>query len=283
MKNLTENFNNHQFPKFIFEYSILLKLVHFTENLTRLKNWHIHKALKQFYKESEKIIDCIDVGCGSGVFTLPYAPIYTESNFTCADKNINNINFVKNYFSKFNLTNVIAEEDELGKMNTSNKYDIVLCISVLEYIENDIEALKNLKEILKEDGTLLLYFAINGKRVLPFFNYLYWQFLKSANYNIHNKYCHKYTKKNIFEKLDLAGLNVINTKTTYGFLGKLQFEIFTILERFLSNSPLFFAPIFILLMIIFLPFLLMFMSIDYLVPTKNGNGFLVLAKGNKSD
>ncbi len=55
----------------------------------------------------------------------------------------------------------VPENVEFLKMDASNyksvnKYDVVLCISVLEHIENYVDAINNIKDLVKPDGYLAM-------------------------------------------------------------------------------------------------------------------------------
>jgi hypothetical protein len=51
-------------------------------------------------------------------------------------------------------------QDITKPINTKNKYDLIICWSVLQYIEKDQNAVFNLIEVLKESGTFLFHVPI---------------------------------------------------------------------------------------------------------------------------
>jgi hypothetical protein len=51
-------------------------------------------------------------------------------------------------------------QDITKPINTENLYDLIVCWSVLQYIEEDQKAVKNLMHVLKESGTLLFHVPI---------------------------------------------------------------------------------------------------------------------------
>jgi len=277
-KSLNKNINNHEFPKIMLKYPTSIRLVHIIENFTRLKNWHINKTLRDIFKMFGHEVTFLDIGCGSGVFSIPYALKFSNSNIVCADKNSNNLEFINRYIQISKPKNIDTQEFNLGTTISSKKYNLILCASVLQYVQNDIKALSDLKSQLSNNGLLLLYLPINENRVFPFFNYLYKNYFKNFNYNISNNLIHKYTAEGVIQILKEAGFKIKKTKQTYGCFGKVYFELNTILELSLKRIPIYLTPIIILILILAFPLFIVFMIIDYLVPTKKGNGFLVVAE-----
>lgn len=94
----------------------------------------------------------LDVGCGRGIITkhikelLPYAQIdgidISEKAIQHAMKENNNIHYVK--------------EDAITFKGFGYKYDVILLNNIYEHIENPCELLKNLKNILENDGYFII-------------------------------------------------------------------------------------------------------------------------------
>lgn len=278
MKNLKNQFNNHEYPAVVFKFPNLLRLIHFLENFTRLKNWYIHKQLKKLIENSKESFSWIDIGSGSGVFTYPYSRKNLKAKFVCADVNPNNNKIIQRLVEQNSLLNLTAEKFDLNNDRLNTKYDVILCISTLELIKDDIKALINIKKGLTTEGKFLLYLPTSGKRALPFFNYLYYKLFQDVNYSLSNKRQHIYTRKSIEQKLNDAGFRIVESKITYGFFGKLHFEISMILEMTIKKVPVFIVPFVLIIFVLIQPLQMLLMILDYYTKKTDGNGFLVIAK-----
>ena len=97
----------------------------------------------------------LEVGAGIGTMTLKFLP---RDHYTCLEIDPLHIITLKNMFMNkpnvdvFNLN--IEDSKEIRTLNKS--YDTILCLNVLEHLQNDYEALKNMNELLIEGGRLLL-------------------------------------------------------------------------------------------------------------------------------
>lgn len=94
----------------------------------------------------------LEVGCGIGNFTkmlIPYGKIYAlDIDKTCIAKTKQKVK---------NSANIGFGDIENGLYFFKNKrFDTIVCINVLEHIENDKKALSNMNKLLKRAGTLIL-------------------------------------------------------------------------------------------------------------------------------
>jgi len=97
----------------------------------------------------------LEVGAGIGTMTLKFLP--TE-HYTCSDNNQFNIMTLKNMFMNRPNVDVINLNIETAEETRTldRSYDTILCLNMLEHLQNDYEALKNMNELLVEGGRLLL-------------------------------------------------------------------------------------------------------------------------------
>jgi 2-polyprenyl-3-methyl-5-hydroxy-6-metoxy-1,4-benzoquinol methylase len=97
----------------------------------------------------------LDAGCGTGHLTLDLlradcdvtAIDYSDELVSFARKTISDAQYTANIFS-CDLTSV--------KDHNLPLFDSIVCLDVIEHIEKDDVALKNLYDLLKTDGTLIL-------------------------------------------------------------------------------------------------------------------------------
>lgn len=107
---------------------------------------------------------------------------------------------LKNTFGKYRK--FIVENLDLSETNIEPyrpyRIDSVLCFNVLEHIEKDEKALKNIFDLLEPGGRLLLF--------VPSHRWLY------GSLDQHLDHCRRYGKKELKKKLEDAGFKVILLK-----------------------------------------------------------------------
>lgn len=144
--------------------------------------------------------DILEVGCGIGSFTkmlVPYGNVHAiDIDEDCIEQ----------------TRQAISQQEKVGFGNIENGdyffqeklFDTITCINVLEHIEYDKQALKNIHHLLKPAGTLVL--------LVPAHPFLYGQIDKEIGHY------RRYTKKGIIELLEDADFDIVHTRKM-NFLG----------------------------------------------------------------
>lgn len=105
---------------------------------------------------SAKPVKVIDIGSGGGLTCIPLAE--RGANVTALDANKTNIDSLKTYTKnnnlKINLVNN-SVEDYL-KAEIRELFDVVLCLEVIEHVENQTAFIKNLARMVKPDGLIII-------------------------------------------------------------------------------------------------------------------------------
>jgi len=86
-------------------------------------------------------------------------------------------------------------DDSFAKNMMKTEIDTVICFSVLEHIEDDMAAIKNMKKCLTKDGYIILR--------VPAFNFLYSDLDKNIGH------FRRYNKKELSEKILANGLSIV--------------------------------------------------------------------------
>ncbi len=144
--------------------------------------------------------DILEVGCGIGNFTK------TLANYG----NIWAIDINKGYIKKLERTiksqvKVGIGNIEKGKYFFNNKkFDCIVCINVLEHIEDDLSALENFYKLLNKGGKLVL--------MVPSRQFLYGEIDKSIGH------FRRYEKQILIKKLEKMDYKIIRS-WKFNFLG----------------------------------------------------------------
>lgn len=105
----------------------------------------------------------LEVGSGLGTFSEHIINKFPESSITLSD--ISNI-YMKNLKDRFGSKRVDVYKLDLNNSEdfqkiSHKKFDSIIAINVLEHIENDKLALRQLRDLLNPDGTLVILVPAN--------------------------------------------------------------------------------------------------------------------------
>lgn len=117
-------------------------------------------AVKSRLSLIERYIDlknkCIlDIGCGNGVYTTEIAK---RAKYVIGiDCNPDYIHMAVDYAKKEGVKNVDFVVSYAETFSLKSKFDVAIMIEVLEHVEDEIQALRNIRQHLNEDGALVLF------------------------------------------------------------------------------------------------------------------------------
>jgi ubiquinone/menaquinone biosynthesis C-methylase UbiE len=129
------------------------------------------KELDAFFHNSNYLqtsLKILDAGCGTGVITRTLNKIAEEKGykglvFHAFDLTQGMLDIFQKQITEKGLKNVELEQADVLKPNSLpsnwNEYDLIISSALLEYIpkEQIINALSNLRQLLKDGGTLLIF------------------------------------------------------------------------------------------------------------------------------
>jgi len=98
-------------------------------------------------------IKVLDIGCGGGLVSEPMYRLGAE--VTGLDASLKNINVAKLHAKKNNLKiRYLNSSPEKKKLN--EKFDVILCLEIVEHIQNLDTFLKASSELLKKNGIIFI-------------------------------------------------------------------------------------------------------------------------------
>ncbi len=136
-------------------------------------------------------LEILDVGCGTGVLTGELERYGRASGIDFSYKAVE-------YCKERGLKNVVQGVGEKLPYN-DNQFDVVLVLDVLEHIEDDKKAIKELHRVLKPDGILISF--------VPAFMIL-WGITDEVS-----QHFRRYTKSELVSKLKESDFKII--RSTY--------------------------------------------------------------------
>ena len=122
--------------------------------LHKINPIRVNYILKNF-KNPLKEKKVLDIGCGGGL--VSEALSLKGAFVTAIDENNKNLNQAKNHakINSLKINYIKSSFDNFYKKN-KNKFDLILCLEVLEHIDNFKKTLQQITTLVKPKGTLVL-------------------------------------------------------------------------------------------------------------------------------
>lgn len=174
------------------------------------------KNIRKLVKKEVKGRIVLDAGCGTG--HLACELLQEGYSVTATDYSQELVNFTQEKIRELNLHAKVYRVDLLNPTALPESYfDTIVCLDVLEHIEDDTTVLHNLKHMLKPGGVLILS--------VPACSWLY--SLRDKEYGHYRRY----NKPDLIRKLVDAEL-MVNSIRFWNIIG---FFPYLILEKMLNQ------------------------------------------------
>ncbi|SLM33144.1 putative Trans-aconitate 2-methyltransferase [Desulfamplus magnetovallimortis] len=184
----------------------------------------------------------LDAGSGSGVLTFELARKFKNSQVTGFDLDPEEIGISEAIVVRAGYQNVLFKNTDIETMNEKECFDLIICVDILEHIEDDLSALKKLFNALKEDGILVLHVPALYRR--------YPVSKKSLNFYVPTHVRYGYEIEDIKEKVIKAGFCIDISGYTYGFMETLANNISYMITKAQKKNKVLYAFAFPILNII---------------------------------
>lgn len=238
-------------------------------DLLFLRTWYIHRELKKIRKElANNNLSIYDAGCGYGQYSYYMLKKLAPCKITAVDVKENWIINLKNFFNKNQNIELFVED--ITNINYQDKFDLILCVDVIEHIVDDQKVFNNFAKALKKGG----YVVISTPSIYG----------GSDAHDEHDESFieeharNGYSFEDIQTKANNAGLQIHNFKFSYGKFGTLAWKLaikFPILMVNFSKISLLLLPFYYLIFIV--PILIL-MFLDTQTNNKVGTGIIVTLK-----
>jgi len=260
-KGLGSFFNHSPWLRILF-YNLL--------NLLLLRTWHIKKELKKYQKKHTGSVHALDAGSGFGQYTyymMKFSDSWKITGVDVKEEQIDDcISFIKKIHKEHRVQFKVAD---LTQINEKTAYDLILCVDVMEHIENDRQVFNNFANALKAGGMVLISTPSDqgGSDVHDDTHESFIEEHVRNGYNIND----------IEEKLKSAGFSNVISKYSYGFPGKISWQISMKYPIIMLNWSKFFYIILPFYFILIFPFALLMNVLDINMKHKSGTGLIVKA------
>jgi 2-polyprenyl-3-methyl-5-hydroxy-6-metoxy-1,4-benzoquinol methylase len=240
-------------------------------DLLLLRAWHVHKELRAWNKslKNGNDVTVLDAGAGFGQYTYWLHKHHPAWKITAVDVKEEQVADCNNFFKSIGAKEVQFLVGDLTKFKKDNAFDLVVCVDVMEHIEEDVKVFCNYISSMKPGGMLLVSTPSDqgGSDVHE----------HGESSFIEEHVRDGYNSKDIEDKLKKAGFSRVQAKYSYGTPGKISWRLsmkYPILM--LGASKLFFI-ILPFYYIIAYPISYIFNWMDVSGNHKTGTGLIVKA------
>lgn len=254
---------NHTPASRIMFYKIL--------DLILLRSWHIHAALKKWFSlvKYKADIRILDAGFGFGQYSYYISRKLPHAKITGIDVKEDQVRECTEFFDALNKRNVRFEIGDLVKFSEPSAFDMILCVDVMEHIEEDVQVFKNYYTSLKPDGVLFISTPSDqgGSDVHE----------DEDESFIGEHVRDGYGISDMKEKLGIAGFTKVDCHYSYGPFGTISWRYsmkYPILMLNRSKAFLIILPFYYLIVF---PLSLLLNKLDVLLSNKTGTGLVVKA------
>ncbi len=257
------------FGDIVSDNSFFRKIFYWLLDLMFLRSWHVRKKVRELYPKG-KVMNIFDARMGFGQYTYFMAKRFPDSDILAIDVKEDQVDDCKRFFSKCGFKNVRFEVGDLTKIDYNRQFDFILCVDVMEHIVEDELVFKNFSRALKKGGMLLVNTPSNLGG-------------SDAHEEDDESFIEEharigYSKEDISEKVNRAGMEVHSFDYTYGKYGTISWRWgikYPILIAGVSKFLILLLPLYY---IFTLWFVLIFMWLDVNTYNKEGTGITMVSK-----
>lgn len=261
-----------RFANIIRNSKFLRRIFYFLLDLFFLRSWHIRKLLWSVGKKLDRKGEwhLLDAGSGFGQYDRFILNAFGNVKVTAVDVKEDYLRDAKHYFSdQVQDGRIEIKKADLLAFESDKKFDVVICIDVLEHIGEDVNVMQNLSSVLNPGGYFLMHSPSH-----------YSEEDAGDEESFVDEHARAgYSKEEISGKLTQAGLTPEKVHYTYGFWGHKAW-VLTVKWPMLWFNKLGLiaaAPLLIYYPLV-LPFTLLMNLADLYTVNPKGNGIYAVAK-----
>jgi SAM-dependent methyltransferase len=248
-------------------YTILRKLFYKLLDLLLLRTWHIHRELKR-WPLFNKPFHMLDAGSGFGQYSYYIASQNNSCTIDAVDVKDDQIADCTQFFKKCGINNVSFKVGDLTKPHATNKYDLVLCVDVMEHILEDVDVFTHFHQSMKSGAMLLISTPSDqgGSNADEHGESFIGEHVRDG-----------YPIEEMREKLQRAGFNKIEILYSYGAPGKIAWKLSMKYPMLMLNASKIFFAILPAYYVITYPIAYLLNWIDTYTTHSTGTGLIVKA------
>jgi len=247
--------------------SAMRKLFYKLLDLLLLRTWHIHRELKRWPRFRESFT-MMDAGSGFGQYSFYIASRNRQCSIDAVDVKEEQIADCNQFFATCGINNVTFQVGDLTKPHATEKYDLVLCVDVMEHILEDVDVFTHFHRSMKPGAMLLISTPSDqgGSNADEHGESFIGEHVRDG-----------YPVAEMEEKLRKAGFSKMEILYSYGAPGKIAWKLSMKYPMLMLNTTKLFFVILPVYYLITYPFAYLLNWIDTYTTHKTGTGLIVKA------
>ena len=257
---------------------ILRKIFYRLLDLLLLRSWHIRKEIKIWEKTVSGKQNILDAGSGFGQYDFYMASRNKDWQITGLDVKQEQIDDCNNFFDKIGLKNAFFKFGDLTKLSETDKFNMILCVDVMEHIEEDELVFQNFHKALNKDGMLMVSTPSDkgGSDVHHHHDHDHHENDGTQSF-IDEHVRDGYGIDEISDKMKRAGFTKTKAYYQYGTPGNIAWKLSMKFPIIMLNASYVFFIVLPFYYLITFPFVLVLNWLDVNVKHKTGTGLVALA------
>ena len=250
----------NRLAKAINMFPALRKFVYIAFNIIFLRQRYVLKEIRNLFRETDKI-NLYDAGAGFCQYTDFILSHWQQATAFATDLKTDYLKSFSAYADIYYPDRFNYKTADLQIYTPKQKFNLALAIDIMEHIEDDVSALKNLYNALEKKGYLILSTPSNLKDAAKFTS----EHIRAG-----------YNKKELENKLQQVGFHIVKSSYTYGTYGALSWKLLIkiplqlIAEKFYPLLPFYYLLVY--------PLAEILMRLDMKTDNKMGTGILIVAQ-----
>jgi len=194
------------------------------------------RTLLGLLPSSRGIGEVLDAGSGPGVITFLLAGEYPDARVTGVDLSLEEVDNCRAIASRGGFSNTSFQHADIARLPWKDRFDLIVCVDILEHIDDDGAAVASLCRALAPGGTLVLHVPAKFRR--------YPVFKRTPNFEVPSHVRTGYAPEEIREVVANAGLTIARTGHTFGFLETLANNLGYMITKAEKRNRLLYAAAF---------------------------------------
>ncbi len=238
-----------------------------------LRGWYVRGMIRKLWREefkNHKQWKLLDAGGGFGQYDSFLIRSFSNVMVKSVDVKEDYLNDCRRYFQNdIDNGKITFEKADLLEYNEDSEYDAVLCVDVLEHIEDDVLVMTNMVKSLKKGGYFIMHSPsdLAGKDA------------GEDEFFVEEHARAGYSKEELDEKLRKAGFDSTQIRYTYGSFGHAGWVILIKYPMlWLTRAGLAVLPVLVFYYLITLLPGLLLLRLDMMKENETGAGICALAR-----
>ncbi len=252
---------------------LLRRLFYWMLNLVFLRNWYVRSALRRIVKQypADSTIRVLDAGTGLGLHAYFLARTFSNVRVHAVDLNEEYLRYARSFISSSPIAGrVTFGIEDLTLLRSDGPFDLILSVDVMEHIEDDRAVFRHFHRVLNPGGVAVINTPSDqgGSDVRD----------RTEESFIGEHVRDGYRREELVAKLEAAGLQVDQTRFTYGAYGSAAWSLLVKYPIKLISVSWLLAILLIPYYLLALPIGLVLNAVDFVTTNRVGTGILVVAR-----